>query len=53
MTHKLSMDYDKDKDEELLRLLRFHSRFDQQDDPKIARILRLAANRIEELTKKT
>jgi hypothetical protein len=49
MKHPLVVQYDKKKDEELLKLLRFHSSWDQQTDPKIARLLRLAANRIEEL----
>lgn len=49
MKHPLVVQYDKKKDEELLKLLRFHSAWDQATDPKIARLLRLAANRIEEL----
>lgn len=49
MNHQISKKYDDAKDEELLKLLRFHSRWDQQDDAKIARLLRLAANRIEDL----
>lgn len=49
MKHPLVVQYDKKKDAELLKLLRFHSAWDQQTDPKIARLLRLAANRIEEL----
>lgn len=50
MKHKLSIEYEKVKDEELLKLLRFHSQWDQEGDLKIARLMRLAANRIEELT---
>ena len=48
MKHPLVVQYDKKKDEELLKLLRFHSAWDQQTDPKIARLLRLAANRSRE-----
>lgn len=49
MTHPLTEAYDEQEDERLLKLLRFHSGWDQQSDIKIARILRQAANRIEEL----
>lgn len=49
MKHPLSEAYDNKKDEELLKLLRFHSQAENQPDPKIARLLRQAANRIEAL----
>ena len=49
MRHQLAVNYDAQEDEKLLKLMRFHSTYDQQSDPKISRILRLAANRIEEL----
>ena len=47
--HPIVKNFDTQKDEELLKLLRFHSRSDQQEDVKISRIMRTAANRIEEL----
>lgn len=52
MKHPLVVQYDAQEDAKLLKLMRFHSTWDQQSDPKISRILRLAANRIEELIEK-
>lgn len=47
--HRLVLDYDNEQDEELLKLLRFHSSFEQQQDVKLSRIMRRSASRIEEL----
>ena len=49
MIHPLAVAYDDSEDEKLLKLLRFHSLTENQEDLKISRILRQAANRIEEL----
>lgn len=49
MKHPLVAQYDAEEDAKLLKLMRFHAS-EKQVDPKIARILRIAANRIDELT---
>lgn len=52
MTHPLSEEYDQLQDEALLRMLRFQAQSAQQPDLKIARLLRQAANRLEDLLSK-
>ena len=49
MKHPLAKSYDDSEDDKLLKLLRFHALAENQHDLKICRILRQAANRIEEL----
>lgn len=49
MKHPLVVQFDAEEDAKLLKLMRFHAS-EKMVDPKIARILRLAANRIDELT---
>lgn len=51
MKHPLAVQFDAKEDAKLLQLMRFHAS-EKMVDPKIARILRLAANRIDELTQK-
>ena len=52
MTHPLSDKYDREHDAELLRLMRFQAQSINQPDPKVARLFRQAANRIEDLISK-
>lgn len=47
MKHPLAEQYDNKKDEELLLLMRSIAR--DYDNPKISRVLRIAANRLEEI----
>ena len=49
MRHPLVKSFEKEEDEALLKQMRFHAQVDQAPDPKYTRLLRLAANRIEEL----
>jgi len=49
MKHPLVKSFEDKEDEALLKQMRFHARWDQSPDPKYTRLLRLAANRIEEL----
>jgi hypothetical protein len=51
--HSLVVKYEESSDTELLRQMRFHSRWDQCQDSKTVRLLRAAANRIEELKSRT
>lgn len=52
MTHPLSDNYDREHDAELLRLMRFQAQSINQPDPKVARLFRQAANRLEDLISK-
>lgn len=52
MTHPLAEAYDKAEDERLTKLLRFQAQNDLKGDLKMERLLRQAANRIEELSDK-